>query len=339
MNIGIWKLFVIWNLRFGISYFMLIFLYGQDTYRLHQKLGEIEREYKKFHKAGLNFEKIEVDRVEFQEFLDKLFQNSMFIKKKLFFLEDVFSNPKFKEGFLKNIKKIAKSEDIVVIYEKKDIKKEDKFFLLLKKYGKSQEFKLLKGNPLRNWIKKEFENYKIEINSITLEKLISFVGSDPWRLPNEIQKLATFKKILSSPGLKREIRNEDIDFLVRPKIELSIFKTIDALGVRDKKKALRLVHQHLEKGESPLYVLKMINFQFRNLFIARDLKESGKTFDDLLRLKIFHPYVARKSWQASDNFSLGELKKIYKKIFEIDLGIKTGKITPEAGLEILITEI
>jgi len=38
-------------------------------------------------------------------------------------------------------------------------------------------------------------------------------------------------------------------------------------------------------------------------------------------------------------FTLEELKKIYYKIFQADLNIKTGKIEPEVGLDLLITEI
>ena len=50
--------------------------------------------------------------------------------------------------------------------------------------------------------------------------------------------------------------------MVRPKIETAIFETIDTLAQRNKKKALRLLQDHLDKGDSPFYLLKMINFQY-----------------------------------------------------------------------------
>ena len=52
-----------------------------------------------------------------------------------------------------------------------------------------------------------------------------------------------------------------------------------------------------------------------------------------------HPYIIKKaSWQAR-KFSFEDLKKIYQKIFQADLGIKTGKIEPETALDMLIAEI
>ncbi len=312
---------------------MIIFLYGKDTYRLQQKLKEIESQYKKIHQAGLNLEKIEVEQIDFQEFWDKLFQQSMFIKKKMFFLENLFANPKFKEKFLKKIEPIAKSQDIVVITEKKELPKNDKFLKNLKKHGKIQHFQPLRGAELKTWLKNEFQKQEVEVAPGVIDLLVELVGNDLWQLSNEIKKISLYKK------KEKKIVVSDVEFLVRSKIETDIFKTVDALANKEKKKALQLIQKHLEKGDSPLYLLKMINFQFRNLLIACSFREDGKTLSDLLQLRLSHPYVAKKSWLASHAFTLNQLKKIYQRIFEADFEIKTGKIAPEIGLKMLIAQL
>lgn len=316
---------------------MLIFLYGKDTYRLQQKLKEIEAQYKKVHKSGLNLEKIDTLEIEFREFADKLFQHSMFIKKKLFFLENLFSNPKFKEEFLEKIKEVAKSQDLIVVFEKKELPKRDKLFLNLKKHGKCQEFQPLKEKELKNWMKNEFQKEKIKISEQALNLLLEFVGNDLWQLSNEIKKLVCLKKPLK--GLIKEVKGQDVEILVKPKLEADIFKIIDALAQRNKKKALQLIQENLLKENKPLVILNMINFQFRGLLIAKTLMEEGKTLDDFLKLNILKPFPTRKCWYASAGFNLGQLKKIYQKIFEADLSIKTGKIQPEEGLKMLVAEI
>ena len=318
---------------------MIIFLYGQDTYRLQQKLKEIEGQYKEVHKSGLNLEKIDVLQIEFEEFADKLFQYSMFIKKKLFFLENLFSNQKFKEKFLEKIKEIAKSQDLVVVFEKKELPKKDKLFLNLKKYGKSQEFEHLKGKVLENWVKNEFQREKIKVSEQAMNLLLEFIGNDLWQLSNEIKKLVCLKKPFKASGLMEEVKSEDVEILVKPKLEANIFKIIDALSQKNKKKALKLIQESLLKENKPLVILNMINFQFRGLLIAKTLMEEGKTLNDFLKLNILKPYPTRKCWYASTGFSLNQLKKIYQKIFEADLSIKTGKIQPEEGLKMLVAEI
>jgi len=310
---------------------MLIFLYGPDTYRLQQKLKEIEAQYKKVHKSGLNLEKIDTLQIGFREFADKLFQHSMFIKKKLFFLENLFFSSEFKDEFLKKIKEIRKSQDLIVVFEKKELPKKDKLFLNLKKYGKCQEFQLLGGERLKSWVKREFKKYQTQVDPVALEELINFVGNDLWQMENEIKKLICLKKPLLS--------SQDVEILVRPKLEADIFKIIDALAQKNKKKALQLVQENLLKENKPLVILNMINFQFRGLLIAKTLMEEGKTLDDFLELSILKPYPTRKCWYASIGFSLSQLKKIYQKIFEADLSIKTGKIQPEEAIKILVAEI
>ena len=159
-------------------------------------------------------------------------------------------------------------------------------------------------------------------------------------MANEIKKLVAYKtghnQITTVTKLCPEIEREDVELLVKSKIEIDIFKTIDAIAAKNKKRALKLLKAHLEKGDSPLYLLSMINFQFRNLLIIKDLIEKNLSPYSFTNL---HPYVIKKSISLLGKFSFSELKKIYQKIFEVDLDIKTGKIEPEMALDLLITEI
>jgi DNA polymerase III delta subunit len=49
--------------------------------------------------------------------------------------------------------------------------------------------------------------------------------------------------------------------------------------------------------------------------------------------------VAQKSYEQARHFTLQELKKIYQKIFQIDLMVKTGKVDSLAALDALIVSI
>ena len=311
---------------------MFIFLYGQDTYRSRRKLKEIIERYKKIHQSGLDLKFLDLNKRKFEDFKNEVQTVSMFADKKLIILEEAFVNQEFKEGFLKNFKKLTDSKDTIVFFETKQILKSDSLFKFLKKYAQSQEFEFLEGRNLKNWAKKEFTGYQTEIAPEALDKLIDFVGSDLWQLSNEIKKLASYK-------IKGKIRLEDVELLIRPKIEPEIFKTIDAIASKNKKQALELIHKHLEKGNNPLYLLSMINFQFRNLLIVKDLVEKYQSPYAISKIANLHPYIVKKSCPLSQKFKTDELKKIYQKIFQADLDIKTGKLLPQTALDLLITEI
>lgn len=318
---------------------MIIFLYGPDTFRSRQKLNEIINHYQEIHKGGLNLKQFDFKKDNYENFQNEIKSVSMFAGKKLMILKNAILNEEFKKSFPKDIAKISKLKDIILFYEE-EIPSKDQFFKFLKRNSKAQEFNPLERVSLKNWIKKEIEAKKIGIEPQALNQLINYVGNDPWQLSGEIKKLISYK-IKERPAL---IKEKDIDLLVKPRIDLNIFKTIDALASKNKKEALSLIHKHLEKGDSPLYILNMINFQFRNLLVIKSQTIalnylSAKELIQLSKDLKLHPFIIKKSFWQAKKFGFEELKNIYQIIFEKDLSIKTGKINPQTALDTLIAEI
>jgi len=314
---------------------MFILLYGPDTYRSQQKLKEIIDHYKQSQKTGLSLKILDLKDEKFEKLQEENQSLSIFKENKLIILKNAFSNQEFKEKFLKEADKFADSKDIILFYEEKEIPLSDSLFKFLKKQAKTQEFQLLTGQKLKTWIKKEFEKYGFIVSPKIMDTLILFIGSDSWKIANEIKKLSTYKANKKSSG----ITLEDIEILVKPQIQVNIFKTIDAIAARDRKTALSLIHKQIEGGENPSYLLSMINFQFRNLLTIKSLIEEHKPYNLILKISGLHPFVVRKSYEQAKKFTLQELKKIYQKIFQADLDIKTGRIGPETALDLLIAEI
>ncbi len=321
---------------------MLLFLYGEDTYRLGQKINEIINGYKKIHHSGLDLKFLDCKNLDFREFKDELQTTSMFKERKLFILENVFLNSEFEKNFLDSKNFLRESKEIILIYKKGEINKKNSLFKFLIKYAKTQEFKLLEGAALKRWVRREVERYGAEIDFLAVEQLINFTGNNLWQLSNEIKKLVCFK------ASKKIIKAEDLELLVVPEFEQNIFKTIDAVVSKNKRKAFFLIYKQLKKGDSLLYILSMIVSQVRNLLIIKERYElsmrANLQIDNLNLNKLskelgMHPYVAKKAlWQAQ-KFSLEKLRKIFQKFFQIDFQIKTGQIDPETALTLLVAEI
>jgi len=309
---------------------MIYFLYGPDSFRSRQKLNEIIEGYKKVHKSGLNLIYIDAREVDFKNFYSNFKITSMFAEKKLIILKNVFlaKSVKFQEEFLANLKTIKELKDIVIIYEDDAVDQRTKFFKELKKKVKCQEFEVLQPAMVAKWIFAEFGNKGIKINADANALLLSFAGNNLWRLSNEINKLANYKK----NGI---ITKEDIELLVKPNIESDIFKTIDALASKNKKEALALLHKHLDNGDNILYLFSMIAYQFRNLLTIKELMEKRKSLSG----SGLHPFVVKKTSYLCGSFNLDQLKDIYQKIFEIDSDIKTGKIDAELALDLFVSQI
>jgi DNA polymerase III subunit delta len=316
---------------------MIYFLFGEDTYRLKEKLKEIIEGYKKVHKNGLNFKFVDFSKKEdgieiLNNLKNDMRQASMFQEKKLVIIGNPFLNADTGRKIVDDFKDIEKSNDIFVFFQEGGVKKNTVLFKFLSKSAKCQEFSFLSGLKLKNWAKKQFEKYGGKISDISLAKLLNDTGNDLWQLDNEIKKLVSFKS-------GKEIGLEDIELLVRSRAEADIFKTIDAISQKDKKTALKLLHKHLDKGDSPLYLLSMINYQFRNLIVVKDLIERRMPYNMIAKKSGLHPFVVRKNYYQAPQFSMAGLKKIYQRIFQVDLDIKTGRIDPIIALDLLIAEI
>lgn len=315
---------------------MLYFLYGPDSYRSRQKLNEIIDSYKKIHKSGLNFYIIDACENDFEELKIIIESFSMFREKKLVVLKELFLNKVFLKKTEDYLKKNDFSKDIdimIVIYEK-EIDKKSPLFIFLKKAAKTQEFSNLSGMHLKKWFGDELKNRGLDFESEAAEKFLIYTGNDLWHISNELAKIANFKK-------NQKINEKDIDILVRSKSESDIFQIIDVLSSKNKKSALNLLSRYFDSGDDPLYLLAMIEYQFRNLLKIKSNTENMKIFqvNDLAKKLGMHPYVARKSFEQAKKFDLPSLKKIYEKLFELDFKIKSGQIEPVLGIQMLTLEI
>jgi len=311
---------------------MVIFLYGEDSYRSKQKLDEIIGQYRKVRTSGLNLMHVDASQADFTDFMVHVKSSSMFAETKLVILKNVFADKVFQEALTENIKPLNALKDVVVIYESSTPDQRLKLFKLLIKECKNQEFNLLEGRELKMWAVKEFEALGQKINVDALELLIASAGKDLWRASSEVQKLSAYKK-------GQTIKKEDVALQVKANIEMDIFKTIDALAQKDKKQALALLQKHLDGGDNPLYLLSMVAYQFRNLLVVKELAEKGLMYASIVKKSGLHPFVVKKSYFACSQFSFDYLKQLYRKIFQIDADIKTGKIEPETALEIFVATI
>ena len=297
---------------------------------MKEKLKEIIEGYKKAGKTGFNLIRLDCAKEKGQSFKilkETLKQDSMFKEKKLVVAENSLADESFAENFIKE-KYFETSDDIIILCQEGRVKK-SAFVKFLEKKAKSQKFDFLSGQKLKDWVRKEFSGYGSKITPEAENLLIIFCGSDLWRLSGEINKLVFYKN-------KNQATEEDVRLLIRSNVEADIFKTIDAIGQKDKKLALDCIKKHLEKGDSSLYIFSMINYQFRNLILA---KSFGSFSPELARASGMHPYVAKKASYQAFQFTWQELKKIYQKLFSLDLRIKTGEIASDSAIEIFISEI
>ena len=153
-----------------------------------------------------------------------------------------------------------------------------------------------------------------------------------WEADNEISKLVSYCN-------DREITEKDVPLLVQSKVDLNIFNLIDSISSKNKSKSALLLNQQIEKGLNEIYILTMFVYQFRNLLKIKSLLEQNLSNQEIAIKAKMHPFVIQKSIEQCRRFEMKDLKKIYQKLFDADLAIKTGKINPRLALDLLVVSV
>jgi len=313
---------------------MIAFLYGQDIYRLRQKLRELINDFEREHKNCSLIKHFDAKDLDFESFRNEIQTSSIFKEKKLITIAHVFSNSIFLEKTLKFFNENReKTENTLLFWEEKKIDPDHPLIKEIARIGKVYKFDLLSEAELKRWIRREFGKYKVEIEPGIIEALWEFGGNDLWLISGEIKKLIAFA------GKSKKVSLKDLKLLSKPEVETDIFTTLDAISSDNKKRALDLLHNHLKKGESPLYLFSMLKKQISNLLIVKDLRDKRIPSSFIAQESKLHPFVVKKCLRLSEKFTFEQLKKIYWKIFQYEIKIKTGKIDPVLALELLTIEI
>ncbi|MEO6625319.1 MAG: DNA polymerase III subunit delta [Burkholderiaceae bacterium] len=195
-------------------------------------------------------------------------------------------------------------------------------------WGQVKLFDLPKGDTLIRWIRARAKAEGGEIDHEAAEALAE-VESDPRALGNEITKLLTYA------GFARPVGVDDVQTLTPAGGEAKIFDMVDAVGQRRGPAAQRELHRLLESAE-PLYVLTMIVRQFRLLLQAREMLDQRRGEGEISQALNLHPFPTGKVCQQARSFSLPDLERIYRRLLEYDVDIKSGQMEAATALDTLV---
>ncbi len=323
---------------------MIIFLYGEDTFRSSQKLKSIQDKFiDEVDESGMNLTTLEGAGLKFEEFNQQVKASPFIARKRMVIIKNLISDNKSK-NIQKEIVELLNQElktkdetNILVFWEDTDHSKtrsKNALWDRLINEKFAQEFKPLTPYQLNAWVETQVKSMKGQIDKQAIPALAAAVGNDLWQMNNEITKLVNYRQ-------NKIITLNDIETMVKAKYDDDIFKLIDALGNKNQKQALKLISDQLDLGSNEMYLLTMLIRQFRILLLIKDLQEKHNNLskEQIAKELKIHPFVAQKALSQVRNFELNKLKEIYKYLLNIDLQIKTTSANPKLLFDMLIAQI
>ena len=110
--------------------------------------------------------------------------------------------------------------------------------------------------------------------------------------------------------------------LARPK---EVFRYLDDLFAKREAPCYKSLQKLLEVDNDPVYILVMLQYQLRNVALAK--------FGLISKLP---PFQVTPAQQQAKNFTEQQILDLYELLFKYDVALKTGKIVPET-VALLVT--
>ncbi|HLO15014.1 MAG TPA: DNA polymerase III subunit delta [Anaerolineales bacterium] len=317
----------------------LYFLFGNDEFAITRKLKEFEADFTDPTSANMNTARLEARSMSEDDLNNAVNAMPFLAKRRLVLLENPsskYANPSARKKFLEFAEKTPETTRLVM-YESVEPKEAEKHWLVKwaqknSKLIQTKAFMLPRLKDMTGWIVNETKNQGGKIEPRAAEMLKDMVGVDTRQAGMEIAKL------LAYVNWARPVTSQDVEAVCVVTSEQSVFEFVDALANGNGKSAQHLLHRLLET-EDEFSLWGMVIRQFRLLIQAREILDGRGNQNDVARALGIHPFVAEKATQQAARFSIESLENIYRRLLNIDEGVKSSQITLDLALDTLVMEL
>lgn len=197
----------------------------------------------------------------------------------------------------------------------------------LKKSAAVVQFDPLDDTALHKWILQQLRAQNKTISPGNVSLLIFTAGRALLSLAQEIAKLAAYL------GEREEVTREDIEAVITPSLECTVFQLVDALVAGKEADAFRLLRVMLENGEARIGILAMMARQYRNLLHLKLMQGKGLSDAEMQKRLGVPPFALRKLSAQAKKSDTGILRERLDLCVDTDYAIKSGKMREDAALE------
>ena len=220
-----------------------------------------------------------------------------------------------------------------LVFQGEKIDQRKKFFQEMKKRGELVEYKRPYENQLLPFIKEEAAGFGKRIEPSAVDFLVFQAGSNLQELVSQLEKVALYaggRELITLADVRAVVSDTKVD---------SVFDLANALGEKNLGKALRHLQTILRDGEAPLMVLAMITRHFRQLWKVRELLDKKTPSQEVGSLAGINPYFLKGVLAQAKNFRIAELYRVFERLYETDLALKSGGGKPAGLMERLLMNV
>lgn len=204
---------------------------------------------------------------------------------------------------------------------------------LARQHGEVEELNAPTGRNLREWARARATEKGGELSAEGADALVTRAKEHLWRISHEVDKLT-----LWSDG--ELIQRRQVEMLAEERSEETVFKAIDDLFQGRADRAARAFEGIVDGGQSPFYILTMLQREGRMLAMAESLtKEGARQADMMAALGTTSEYALRKTLEHLDRLDDRGVEGWYDALQRADTLIKNGSLNGRQAVTALAAEL
>lgn len=286
---------------------MIRYFYGEDTFAAREAVTELAQK----EKAQLRF--INAHQID-GHWNEQLRTRGGLFGKELLVIPDP---SELSKAVQEMIVKAADegSSALVVLWDQEETNESSPVFARFHK--EAQVFSGLSVHELTRWLITEAMQRGVTLPSPAAQRLVQQLGPDRYRLLSELERLSLMQAEITVDQIMAEVPAEST--------EGEVFELLRALTAKKREVALAQFQALLENGANELYIVSMLAYQFRTLYVLSRGKHTGVSPRAAAALA---PVAKRRPPSAW----LQELTRVAA----TDFAIKQGTVEARTGVTMLL---
>ena len=306
------------------SHRLVHLLLGPDAYLREERREAIIRENVPEEARDFAVARFSLERTPMGEILAQAETRPMLGERQVLVVEDA---DRLREGDLEFLERYLKApaEFSVLVFEAENLDRRTRAAKLLLDNCDKFESKADDNSRAMQKALEFARELKIELDAATAEDLVMVLGSDLARLKGELNKLGAYV----GPGGR--VTPKDVAALVVPARKFGVFDLVEPLAEHRREDALLLLRKLLEKGESPMGVVGVLTWLYRQLLVARSLPANASS-GQARQVMQARPENMEVLLHQAHRFAPEELHAAFTALHEADVALKSSPPDANAGV-------
>lgn len=224
-------------------------------------------------------------------------------------------------------------ESTVLVLAEGSVDKRTRLYKEIKKVGYAAEFTTPTPDQTAEFAAGYLGQAGKRITVNDCKYFVDSVGGDLYNITTELEKIIAYS------GTRDTVTRSDIDAVCSMQIEGRIFDIVDKLMESKRNEAMNIYFDLIALRESPLGILRFITRQYNRLLVVRDEIDRGSSDAEIASKAHMPDWVARKTRAQLKGRKRRILLDAVTLCTDTEEAIKTGDISEEKGLEILLANL